>query len=57
MIKMWFSSHLISAEITMREYKTLTSIECTTIIITVLMIMSGLGSSQDYMDVDGDIDG
>jgi hypothetical protein len=57
MVKMWFSSHLISAEITMRGYKALTSIECTTIIITVLMIMSGLGSSQDYMDVDGDIDG
>jgi hypothetical protein len=47
MEKMRFSSHLIKDEITTSGYKTLTSIECTTIMIVVLMIMSGLRSSQD----------
>jgi hypothetical protein len=34
-------------EITMRGYKVLTSIECTTIMIAELTVTSGLGSSFD----------
>jgi hypothetical protein len=35
-----FSSHLISDEITMCEYRTQTSVECKTIINDVLLVMS-----------------
>jgi hypothetical protein len=34
-------------EITMRGYRLLTSAECTTIMIAVLTVTSGLGSSLD----------
>jgi hypothetical protein len=34
-------------EITMRVYRAQTSVECTTVIIARLMVMSGLGSSLD----------
>jgi hypothetical protein len=47
MIKRRFSSRLASDEITMRGYRVLTSLECTTIMIDVLVVISGLGSSLD----------
>jgi hypothetical protein len=42
MAKRKFSSHLASDEITMHEYRALTSTECTTIMIDVLTITSGM---------------
>jgi hypothetical protein len=42
-----FSSHLVSDEITTRGYKTLTFAKCTTVMIAVLMVISGLRSSFD----------
>jgi hypothetical protein len=47
MVKKRFSSCLASDEITTHGYMMLTSVECTTIMTTVLMVISGLGSSQD----------
>jgi hypothetical protein len=44
-----FSSHLISDKITMRRYMVLTFTKYTTVMIAELMVMSGLGSSQDIM--------
>jgi nitrate/nitrite transporter NarK len=40
---------LISDKITMRRYMVLTFTKYTTIMIAELMVMSGLGSSQDIM--------
>jgi hypothetical protein len=45
MSKRRFSSRLASDEITMRGYKTLTFVKCTTIMIAELTVMSDLGSS------------
>jgi hypothetical protein len=47
MAKKRFSSCLASDEITTREYRVLTSIECTTVMITKLAVTSSLGSSFD----------
>jgi hypothetical protein len=44
-----FSSRLASDEITTHEYRALTFSKCTTIMIVVLAVTSGLGSSQDYL--------
>jgi hypothetical protein len=44
MVKRRFSSHPISDEITMRRYRVLTSVECTTIMIAKLTVTSGLRS-------------
>jgi hypothetical protein len=49
MAKQRFSSHSASDEITTHGYRVLTSAECTTIMITKLIVTSGLGSSLDYM--------
>jgi hypothetical protein len=42
-----FSHHLISDEITVRGYRVLTFAMCTTIMIVMLVVTSGLGSSLD----------
>jgi hypothetical protein len=42
-----FSSHLASDEITTRGYRVLSFTKCTTIMIVVLAVTSGLGSSFD----------
>jgi hypothetical protein len=47
MAKMRFYSRLASDEITTRGYGVPTFAKCTTVMIVVLMITSGLGSSQD----------
>jgi hypothetical protein len=47
MVKMRFSSHLSSDEITMCGYKMLTFIKYTTIMIDELAVMCGMGSSRD----------
>jgi hypothetical protein len=47
MAKRRFSSRLASDEITMHVYRALTFAKCTTIMIVVLMVTSGLGSSSD----------
>jgi hypothetical protein len=47
MTKQSFSSHLISDEITICGYKTLTFAVCTTDIIVVFTVTYSLGSSQD----------
>jgi hypothetical protein len=47
MTKLRFSSHLASDEITMRGYRTLTFVKCTTIMIAELAVTSGLESSRD----------
>jgi hypothetical protein len=47
MAKRRFSSRLASDEITMRGYRALTYVECTTIIIVELAVTSGLVSSLD----------
>jgi hypothetical protein len=47
MVKRRFYSRLISDEITMREYRTLTIAKCTTIIKTMLTVTSDMGSSLD----------
>jgi hypothetical protein len=47
MRKKRFSSRLASNEITTHEYRALTSVECTTIMIAKLAVRSGLGSSLD----------
>jgi hypothetical protein len=47
MAKEGFSSHLASDEITTHGYKVLTFTKCTTIIIVMLAVTSGLGSSFD----------
>jgi hypothetical protein len=49
MVKRRFSSHLASDEITNRGYKALTFAKSMTIMIAELTVMSGLGSSRDYM--------
>jgi hypothetical protein len=49
MAKMRFSSHSASNEITTREYRVLTSVDCTTIMIAELVVTSSLGSSFDKM--------
>jgi hypothetical protein len=41
-----FYSRLASDEITTREYRVLTFAKCSTIMIAVLTVTSGLGSSQ-----------
>jgi hypothetical protein len=43
MAKRRFSSRLASDEITTREYRTLTFVKCTTIMIALLTVMNGLG--------------
>jgi hypothetical protein len=45
MAKWRFSSRLASDEITTREYRVLTFAKCTTIMIDVLAVTSGLRSS------------
>jgi hypothetical protein len=45
MVKRGFSSRLASDEITICGYRVLTFAKCTTIMIVVLMVISGLGSS------------
>jgi hypothetical protein len=45
MAKRRFYSCLASDEITMHGYRVLTSAECTTIMIAVLIVTSALGSS------------
>jgi hypothetical protein len=47
MEKRGFYSHVASNEITTHGYRVLTSVECTTIIITELAVTSGMGSSFD----------
>jgi hypothetical protein len=47
MEKEGFSSRLASDEITTRGYRVLTFAKCTTIMIVVLAVTSGLGSSFD----------
>jgi hypothetical protein len=47
MAKGGFSSRLASDKITTRGYKVLTFTKCTTVMIAVLTITSGLGSSFD----------
>jgi hypothetical protein len=47
MAKGGFSSHLASDEITTDGYRVLTFTKCTTIIIVMLAVTSGLGSSFD----------
>jgi hypothetical protein len=47
MAKRRFSSRLASDEITTRGYMVLTFAKCTTIMIAVLAVTSGLGSSTD----------
>jgi hypothetical protein len=47
MTKKGFSSGLASDEITTRGYRVLTFVKCITIMIVVLAIISGLGSSFD----------
>jgi hypothetical protein len=51
MCKEWqkggFYSHLASNEITTRGYRVLTITKCTTVMIVVLVVTSGLGSSFD----------
>jgi hypothetical protein len=47
MAKRRFSSRLASDEITTRGYMTLTFAKCTAVMIAMLMVTSGLGSSQD----------
>jgi hypothetical protein len=47
MAKGGFSSRLASDEITTHGYMTLTFAKCTTIMIAVLKVTSGLGSSFD----------
>jgi hypothetical protein len=49
MAKRRFSSHLASDEITTRGYRVLTFVKCTTIIIAVLAVTSGLGSPFDWI--------
>jgi hypothetical protein len=44
-----FSSRLASDEITTRGYRMLTFAKCVTIMIVVLAVTSGLGSSFDWM--------
>jgi hypothetical protein len=47
MAKGGFSSRLVKDEITTRGYRVLTFTKCTTIMIAVLVVTSGLGSSFD----------
>jgi hypothetical protein len=47
MAKGGFSSHLASDEITTRGYMMLTFAKCITIMIAVLAVTNGLGSSFD----------
>jgi hypothetical protein len=47
MVKRRFSSRSHSDEITTRGYRALTFIKCTTVLIVMLTVTSGLGSSQD----------
>jgi hypothetical protein len=47
MAKMRFSSHLASDKITTRGYRVLTFAKCIIVMIVVLMVTSGLGSSRD----------
>jgi hypothetical protein len=42
-----FSSRLACDEISTRGYRALTFAKCTTIMVVVLMVTSGRGSSQD----------
>jgi hypothetical protein len=49
MAKRRFSSHLACDEITTRGYRAPTFAKCTTIMIVVLTVTSGLGSSQDLL--------
>jgi hypothetical protein len=41
-------------EITTRGYRILTSVGCTTIMIAELAVISGMGSSLDYMGIGWD---
>jgi hypothetical protein len=47
MAKGGFSSHLASDEITTYGYRVLTFVKCTTIMIVMLAVTSGLASSFD----------
>jgi hypothetical protein len=47
MAKRRFSSNLASDEITTHGYRVLTLTKCTTDMIALLMVTSGLGSSRD----------
>jgi hypothetical protein len=49
MAKRGFSSRLASDEITTRDYRVLNFAKCTTVMIAVLAVTSGLGSSFDKM--------
>jgi hypothetical protein len=49
MIKRRFSNRLTSDEITAHGYMALTFAKCTTVMITVLTVTSGLGSSRDKL--------
>jgi hypothetical protein len=48
MAKRRFSSHSASDEITIHEYRVLTSTECTTIMIAEVAVTSSLGSSLEW---------
>jgi hypothetical protein len=47
MAKRRFTSHLASDKITTRGYRALTSTKCTTIMIVILTVTSGMRSSLD----------
>jgi hypothetical protein len=49
MAKRRFSSRLAGNEITTLGYRALTFVKCTTIMIAMLMVTSGLGSSRDLL--------
>jgi hypothetical protein len=49
MAKRSFSSRLASDEITTRGHRVLTFAKCTTIMIAMLAVTGGLGSSFDFM--------
>jgi hypothetical protein len=46
---MRFSCHLVSDKITTREFKTVTFVKCTPIMIAELAVTRGLASSLDWM--------
>jgi hypothetical protein len=49
MVKRRFSSRLASDKITTRGCVALTFVKCTTIMIVMLTVTSGLGSSRDLL--------
>jgi hypothetical protein len=49
MAKRRFSNRLTSDEITAHGYRALTFAKCTTVMITVLTVTSGPGSSRDKL--------